>query len=67
MNVYSQNWEFKLIVNKLLNSLIEILNISDANDVMITGDVTENVARLLQIARTTLSATLHFLSVTMIT
>ena len=34
-------WRFKLIVNRLLNSL----DINGANDVIKTGDVTKNVAR----------------------
>ena len=38
-------WGFKLIVNRLLNSLIKVLDINDANDIINTGDVTKNVAR----------------------
>ena len=38
-------WRFKLIVNRLLNSSVKVLDINDANDVMKTGDVTKKVAR----------------------
>ena len=31
--------------NRLLNSLVNVLDINGANDVMKTGDVTKNVAR----------------------
>ena len=34
------------IVNRLLNSLVKVLEIIDANDVIKTGDITKNVARL---------------------
>ena len=36
---------FKLTVNRLLNILVKVLDINDANDVIKTGDVTKNVAR----------------------
>ena len=36
---------FKLTVNKLLNILVKVLDIYDANDVIKIGDVTKNVAR----------------------
>ena len=36
---------FKLTVNMLLNILVKVLDINDANDVIKTGDVTKNVAR----------------------
>ena len=35
---------FKLTVNMLLNILVNILDINDANDVIKTGDVTKNIA-----------------------
>ena len=36
---------FKLTVNMLLNILVEVLDINDANDVIKNDDVTKNVAR----------------------
>ena len=33
------------IINKLLNSLVNVLDINDANDVIKTGDIIKNVAR----------------------
>ena len=36
---------FKLTVNRLLNILVKVLDMNDANDVIKTGDVTKNVAR----------------------
>ena len=35
----------KLTVNRLLNILVKVLDINDANYVIKTGDVTKNVAR----------------------
>ena len=37
-------WRFKLIVNMLLNSLVNVLDINDNNDVIKIDDVTKNVA-----------------------
>ena len=34
---------FKLTVNRLLNILVKVLDINDANDVIKIGDVTKNV------------------------
>ena len=53
MNVFialkgSHFWFF-IIVNKLLNNLLKVLDINDASDIMKTVDVTKNVNEKLRL------------------
>ena len=34
-----------IIVNELLNSLVNVLDINDANDIMKTGNITQYIAQ----------------------